>query len=177
MDAHIGRVVEHLKATGQYDNTLIFFGSDNGAEGALLEALPIFGLDFEKSLKRFFDNSLSNIGRANSFCSIGASWAQAATAPNAMYKAWSTEGGIRCPAVLRFPWSHLGKSGAVLPSFNTVMDILPTCLQLAGIQHPAPNFQGRKVLSPRGRSLCDWLSGRADLAHDADEIHGWERAP
>lgn len=38
MDANIGRVMEHLKSTGQYDNTLILFMSDNGAEGAAIEA-------------------------------------------------------------------------------------------------------------------------------------------
>lgn len=34
MDNNIGKVVEHLKSTGEYDNTFICFMSDNGAEGA-----------------------------------------------------------------------------------------------------------------------------------------------
>ena len=34
MDSAIGRVIDHLKQTGDYDNTMIVFMSDNGAEGA-----------------------------------------------------------------------------------------------------------------------------------------------
>lgn len=34
MDVNVGRIVEHLKKTGEYDNTFIVFMSDNGAEGA-----------------------------------------------------------------------------------------------------------------------------------------------
>ena len=86
MDAEIGRVVAWLKESGQYDNTFIFFASDNGAEGTMMEALPILGEDFQANIRKYFDNSLDNIGRANSFTSIGPAWAQAATAPNRMYK-------------------------------------------------------------------------------------------
>ena len=35
MDKEIGRVVDHLEAAGELDNTFVFFSSDNGAEGAL----------------------------------------------------------------------------------------------------------------------------------------------
>lgn len=86
MDAEIGQVVAWLKESGQYDNTFIFFASDNGAEGTMMEALPILGEDFQANIKKYFDNSLDNIGHANSFTSIGPAWAQAATAPNRMYK-------------------------------------------------------------------------------------------
>lgn len=39
MDRAIGEVIEHLKKTGEYENTLIIFQSDNGAEGAALGEL------------------------------------------------------------------------------------------------------------------------------------------
>lgn len=86
MDAEVGRVVARLKESGQYDNTFVFFASDNGAEGTMMEALPILGEDFQANIRKYYDNSLDNIGRANSFTSIGPAWAQAATAPNRMYK-------------------------------------------------------------------------------------------
>jgi arylsulfatase A-like enzyme len=41
LDWNIGRVVAYLKVIGDYDNTLIVFMSDNGAEGASYEAQPI----------------------------------------------------------------------------------------------------------------------------------------
>lgn len=66
MDQELGRVIQRLKEIGEYDNTFIFFASDNGAEGALLEAIPLFGEVLQDSLSTHYDNSLANIGRANS---------------------------------------------------------------------------------------------------------------
>lgn len=34
IDLNVGKVVDYLKKTGEYDNTFIVFMSDNGAEGA-----------------------------------------------------------------------------------------------------------------------------------------------
>ncbi|BGO89497.1 hypothetical protein NBRC10512_003957 [Rhodotorula toruloides] len=171
MDAEIGRVVSWLKETGTYESTFIFFCSDNGAEGAMLEALPVLGEEFQKTIERFFDNSLDNIGRYNSFTSIGPAWAQAATAPNRMYKAWITEGGIRCPALLRYPNF---RNGEISHEFCTIMDVLPTILEMADIPHPAPEYRGRKVLQPRGRSWVKYLTNKAEYVHDDNAVHGWE---
>lgn len=41
LDANIGRVIDHLESTGELENTFVLFMSDNGAEGAALEALPV----------------------------------------------------------------------------------------------------------------------------------------
>ena len=48
MDQNIARVVNYLEQLGELDNTFVVFMSDNGAEGALLEANPLFGSDLEK---------------------------------------------------------------------------------------------------------------------------------
>ena len=67
MDQNIGRVIKHLKQTDQYDNTIIIILSDNGAEGAQLEALPVFGPDIETVIAKYYDNSLDNVGKGNSY--------------------------------------------------------------------------------------------------------------
>ena len=59
MDRNIGRVIDYLKQTGEYDNTFILFMSDNGAEGSILEAIPILS---SNPPVKFFDNSLENMG-------------------------------------------------------------------------------------------------------------------
>lgn len=41
VDENVGRVVDHLKSTGELDDTFILFMSDNGAEGVALEAIPV----------------------------------------------------------------------------------------------------------------------------------------
>ena len=34
IDVNVGKVLDYLRATGEYDNTMVVFMSDNGAEGA-----------------------------------------------------------------------------------------------------------------------------------------------
>ncbi|WWC69062.1 uncharacterized protein I206_102998 [Kwoniella pini CBS 10737] len=176
MDKEIGRVVKLLEDSGELDNTFIFFSSDNGAEGALLEAIPVMGDMIQKTVERFFDNSIENIGRGNSWTYLGPHWAQAATAPSKMYKAWATEGGIRCPSIIHYPrlGGLLDRSDAITHEFTTIMDILPTVLDLAGHQHPGGEFRGRKVHRPRGKSWVSWLAGREKEVHDENAVHGWE---
>ncbi len=70
IDQNVGRVVGHLKRTGQYDNTLVIFLSDNGAEGAIVEAMPIMGPVFAKLISDHCDNSLDNLGRPGSYASV-----------------------------------------------------------------------------------------------------------
>lgn len=87
MDEQIGRVFSYLEETGELDDTFgsfllssrlvrrsddfalssVFFSSDNGAEGALLEAMPLMGDHLQKVIARHYDNSLENLGNGNSF--------------------------------------------------------------------------------------------------------------
>lgn len=76
MDWNIGRVIEYLKARGEYDNTLVLFMSDNGAEGASYEAMPLVGGRIMAHVDKYYDNSLDNIGRGNSFVWYGCRWAR-----------------------------------------------------------------------------------------------------
>jgi arylsulfatase A-like enzyme len=172
MDANIGRVVDFLQRAGELEDTFVLFMSDNGAEGALLEALPVMGANIAEVIREHYDNSFDNIGRANSFTWYGPHWAQAGTAPSRMYKAWITEGGIRCPCIIRYPALADGRS--ISHEFVTVMDILPTVLELAGAQHPGTTFRGRPVLLPRGRSWLPYLLGQTANVHDKKLVTGWE---
>ncbi|KAK8213764.1 alkaline-phosphatase-like protein [Phyllosticta capitalensis] len=182
IDAHLARVLAALEATDELDNTFVFFCSDNGAEGKLLESLPMMaGTPLVECIRRFYDNSLDNIGAADSFVWYGPRWAAAATAPSRGFKAWATEGGIRCPAIVRFPplvqppppdatpASAAGtpedsseqkrrRNHIVSHDFTTVMDMLPTLLDLAQIAHPHPSrFRGRDIVAPRGVSWVPYL--------------------
>lgn len=91
---------------------------------------------------------------------------------------WSTEGGIRCPCLVRYPpLTANPEASTISHSFTTVMDVLPTVLDLAGVQHPGSEFRGRDVVRPRGKSWVDHLTSPEKHAHVHDErnhIHGWE---
>ncbi|KAH8882257.1 arylsulfatase [Thozetella sp. PMI_491] len=179
IDDGVGKVVDYLESTGELDNTFILFMSDNGAEGVMLEALPVMGDETTMAdiIHEFYDNSLDNIGDKTSFAWYGPRWASAATAPSRGWKAWPTEGGIRCPCIVRYP-AFKAQPEAVTHKFTTVMDILPTVLELAGVEHPGETFHGREIVPVRGKSWVPHLSS-ADLAstsvHDENEhVHGWE---
>ncbi|KAI0475071.1 alkaline-phosphatase-like protein [Xylariaceae sp. FL0804] len=196
MDWNIGRVLEHLKRSGEYDDTFVLFMSDNGAEGASYEALPIVGPDIMAHVHKYYDNSLDNIGRADSFVWYGCRWAQAATAPSRLYKMHSTEGGCRVPLVVRTPKTAGGgdnnnndpasssssrPEGAMTHAFCTVMDVVPTILEMAGVTHPTASsssssspphlYRGRAVAPLLGRSMATFLSSRGGAGAGAATIH------
>lgn len=172
IDQNVGRVVSHLKRTGQYENTLVIFLSDNGAEGAIVEAMPIMGPVFAKLIADHCDNSLDNIGRPGSYAWYGPRWAQAATAPSRLVKTFTTEGGIRVPAIIRAPGGK--RAGEISGVFGTVRDVTPTLLELAGIAHPGTNYRGRVIAEPTGRSFAAWLDGHVDAIHPEGTTTGWE---
>lgn len=177
IDQNLARVVDYLEETGELDNTFILFMSDNGAEGKLLEALPVSrGMPLSKIVEEYYDNSMENIGNADSFVWYGPQWACAATAPSKGFKIMVTEGGIRCPCIVRYP-GFAASSGKVTHDFTTVMDILPTILEMAGVPHPGTSFRGREVVLPRGRSWKAWLeNGAQSTVHEngAQDVMGWE---
>jgi len=172
MDWNIGRVIDHLAQSGDLDNTFILFMSDNGAAGELLEAMPFFGPNLREFIAQHYDNSLDNIGRANSYVWYGPRWAQAATAPSRLYKGFTAQGGIHVCAFIRYP--PLARQGEIGEALTTVMDVAPTVLDLAGTAHPGTHYRGRNVALLRGRSLLPYLERRSDAAHDPEEAIGWE---
>lgn len=155
MDLNIGKVLDEREAQGELDNTFIMFLSHNGAEGAAYEAYPMIRGPLLEHLDEYYDNSLDNIGAANSFVWYGPRWAQASTAPSRLYKAYPTEGGVRVPCVIRYPGF---KPGQTVEDFATVMDIAPTMLEMAGLTHPAPDWKGREVVLMRGASMSSWAN-------------------
>lgn len=181
MDWNIGRVVDYLQKTGEYDNTFIVFMSDNGAEGASYEATPLVGGSIMEHVDKYYNNSLENIGRGNSFVWYGCRWAQAATAPSRLYKMHSTEGGCRVPLVVKPPTSLIPsegsrRSGIITDAFCTVMDIVPTFLELAKLSHPS-TYRGREIAPLRGKSWTRFLShinsaGESKSTDSSTGIHG-----
>ena len=63
MDWNIGRVIDYLADTGELDDTVVIFLSDNGAEGAIVEAMPLRGAQIVAQIEKYCDNSLDNLGR------------------------------------------------------------------------------------------------------------------
>ena len=168
LDHYLGTVFDTLKRRGEFDNTFIFFMSDNGPEGAHLE----IGWDaLGEWVAECCDNSFENMGQADSYLWYGPNWARAGAAPFRMYKAFTTEGGIRVPAIVHYPKTV--PAGTIYRGMATVMDVLPTILELAEIEHPQ-TYQGREVLPLRGASMLPVLTGASASVHAEDYVMGWE---
>lgn len=169
LDRNVGRVVAYLKQAGLYDNTIILFLSDNGAEGMDVAsgALPRL-----QAVAAAADNSPGNLGAATSYASYGPGWAQAATAPSWLFKAYTSEGGTHVPAFFSSP--RLTPPSGIGTAFGTVQDIVPTFLELAGLPPATPTFGGRRVAAVRGTSWAAYLRGESAQVHQPDETTGWE---
>jgi arylsulfatase len=169
LDQNVGRVIDALKASGEYENTVILFLADNGAEGMdLVHARnPRFRARAAQA-----DNSYGNLGRTSSYVSYGPGWAQAATTPSWLYKAFATEGGTRTTAFLSGP--VVRKPGTVAHDYLNVMDVAPTLLDLAAVAQPRGRFAGRTVQPILGTSWAPWLTGKTKTVHPASEAIGTE---
>ena len=169
LDANVGRVIKHLKDKGVYENTVIVFLADNGAEGNYIGSI----LKTQKWVDENFDNSLNNIGRKNSYAFTGPSWAQVSSLPFKWYKGFSTEGGVRCPSIISYgKWK--GNVGKINNQILTIKDFAPTFLELAKIKHPGTEYKGRKIFQLDGTSMIEWLENKEELVHDIKKAHCWE---
>ena len=172
MDTNIGRLVSYLKSTGQFENTLIFFMSDNGAEADSEAANPNFASYVKKT--NYFDNAYDNLGKPSSWAFIREGWAQASMAPFRLYKGFLTEGGARVASFVHHP--ELAASGAIDDQYLTVMDVMPTFLELADFEFDAGRVRGREVLPMDGKSFLPALQSSQRIHGPqeviASELHG-----
>ncbi len=176
LDDQVGRVFDYLKEIGEYDNTVVIFISDNGAEGNDLLAM-VAGqagtMGFLHAARNFPQMGHNYLGRKGTFAEVGPAWAQVSSTPFRFYKGILTEGGVRSPLIVSGPGVKGGgelNKNAVLH----VMDIAPTLLELAGIEQPGPTYQGREVATMQGKSWVDMLSGTTQSPRGESDWLGWE---
>ncbi|WOJ97728.1 arylsulfatase [Congregibacter brevis] len=166
LDDNIGRLIDHLKAVDAYDNTLIVFMSDNGAD-----ARPPSGMGMESEfIASKYDNSIENMGTSTSFVSYGSAWAEVGSVPFRLHKGMTTEGGVRVPAIVRLPGGS--SSGAIKRGFSSVLDLLPTFLDVANAPDPRDQAVHESRFVPVGASLIDYLQGHVDSVH-SNEPYGF----
>lgn len=168
VDIYVGEVIDYLKSIDEFDNTFILFMSDNGAEGHPVDqSIGAIG----NWVRACCDNSYDNMGKRDSFLWYGPNWARASVGPWRMFKGFTSDGGIRAPAFVHYPGLS---AGTVNDALLTVMDVMPTLLELADAEHPGSPYKGRDVVPMKGESMLPMLRGEADFTHAADHVFGWE---
>ena len=170
LDVSVGRLIDYLEESGELDNTIVMFSSDHGGSSSSA------GLDESRVDPRSVanrDNRLENFGRRGSFIDHGPGFAEAATAPLKGGKGGLYEGGLRAAAFVHYPAAIEG--GEVNHSFMTIMDVLPTFLEIAGTEHPGagPYRDGREINDIVGRSAWPHVTGQASTIHLPTDSAGW----
>ena len=158
MDFHTGRLIQHLKNTGHYENTIFIFASDNGSEGsgAGVESAPANNLML--SLMDYNDD-YETLGLKGSYGTIGPNFASAAASPLGYYKFYVGEGGLRVPLIIAGEPLNLSDPNSIIDAFSYATDIVPTILQLTGVPQPNGRYNGREVEPIIGRTMVPLLQG------------------
>ena len=171
VDVHTGRLIDFMTSRGLLDNTIIFFMSDNGAEGHDLD--ETWGMDafpeIRKTIDATHDFSYENIGRVASYTLLGPNWANAGAPSFKLHKGFPTEGGTHVAAFVRYPERI---KPAISNDFVFIKDVAPTILELAGIEHPGDEYEGRPVEQMSGTSFVSLLEGKE--RKESDRVTGIE---
>lgn len=167
MDFHLGRVMSYLGDTGQLENTLIIFMSDNGADGSDRSKLP--GND--KWLPEAWDLSFENMGKKGSYVYPGAAWARASVGPYSMYKEFLSQGGIKSPLIVSLPSES--NPGTIVKEFVSVKDIVPTILEFTGTPQPGNEYEGQSIAPIEGSSLMALIAD-GEPREAQEKLMGWE---
>jgi arylsulfatase A-like enzyme len=162
MDEQIGRVISYLDQTGELDDTLIIFTSDNGATPGWEP--PVF-VDYGTGGP---DNSIGNLGLPGSYMTPGNGWAWVSGAPFNGYKEGPLEGGHSVPAIAFMPGRI--PAGANSDAFLNVRDLLPTFLDVAGSELPSVSPSGQPTVALDGRSALPLLLGETDVSPYAGDV-------
>jgi arylsulfatase len=161
-------VFDYLKKEELYDNTMIIFMNDNGANGAMATSYP--GNADGKYLNTF-SNTLDNRGLQNSYIETGPGWAQASSSPFRFFKSFTTEGGIKAPLIIKMP-GQMENAGQWNSSLIHITDFMPTLLELTGVTYPQ-KYRDNDIHPYIGKSFLPVLNGDSASVHSNDGM-GWE---
>ncbi len=129
VDAQIGRVINELEKTGQRENTIIIFSSDNGHSEENNKGISVEDHTSGYPKGHYY---LANGGGGYTGKWIG-------------HKGEFLEGGVRVPAIISYPKAL--PQGEVRDQTITVMDWLPTLIDLIDLPNPTVPLDGRSMMS------------------------------
>ena len=162
VDQGVGRIIQKLKETGEYDNTIIIFSSDNGASS---ENYGIGEFDRHDRTRdgQMVTHDSRTPGDQLSYNYLGNGWAGAINTPFRYWKAESFHGGIAAPTIVHWPAGMKSGKGSIVNEPCHFIDIMPTCIALAGAEYPSTyNGHSIKPLAAEGRSLLPLISGEGE---------------
>jgi arylsulfatase A-like enzyme len=140
LDQDIGKVVEKLKETGRWKNTLVLFVSDNGASAEVV----------------YIEDDYGETGTMTRWSSLEGRWANVSNTPFRYYKNYSFEGGINTPLIARWPGKIQPGSFSRFPGH--FIDIMATLVDVTGAPYPR-EYNGEEIFPMEGESLLPAFNG------------------
>jgi arylsulfatase A-like enzyme len=178
-DAEIGRLLDFLEETGELENTIVVFVSDNGASG---EGGPNGSVNENKFFNGIPDTIeenlqyLDELGSPATYNHYPVGWAWAFNTPFKMWKRYNFEGGVADPLIVSWP-KGIAASGELRHQFLHATDVAPTIYDCLGVELPAvvkgytqiplegvsfrSTFESDDVLTPKETGFFSMLGSRA----------------
>jgi len=151
MDREIGRVLDQLKAMKAFDDTLVFFASDNGASAEIM-------------VRGDGHDPQAAAGSGATFLCLGPGFSSASNTPFRRHKTWVHEGGISTPLIAHWP-RGIAARGELRHTPGHFIDITPTLVEVAGGRMP-DSWNGQPVPPVPGRSLVSVFAADGPPLHD-----------
>jgi arylsulfatase len=165
VDQGVGKIIEVLKQTGQLDNTVIFFLSDNGASPEIMYEPGYDRSSQTRDGRKIRYRGIFDPGSETTYTCIGAPWASASNTPFRYWKKESFEGGCHTPLIIHWPKGLRTKPGSITTQVGHVIDIMPTCLELAGAKYP-DSYNGHTLTPLDGKTLIPILKNKEREGHE-----------
>lgn len=152
MDQNIGRLIKTLETTGELNNTLIFFLTDNGACAE--------GGEFGGGKKELLGTEKGYL------LSYGQSWANVSATPFKKYKHWVHEGGIGTPLIVHWP-EIMSETirGRFTSQYGFLPDIMATIVDVTKADYPK-QYKGHNISPLQGNTMLPLLLGKETAIHN-----------
>ncbi|MEM7784330.1 MAG: arylsulfatase [Planctomycetota bacterium] len=151
MDREIGRFLQQLKEMGEFENTLIFFASDNGASAEIM-------------VRHGGHDPSAAMGSEASYLCLGPGFSSACNTPFRRHKTWVHEGGCATPLIVHWP-QGIRSRGELRTTPGHVIDIVPTILDVVGIEKPK-QWEGETMPPAPGKSLVPAFESDQTIPRD-----------
>lgn len=171
VDKSVGRLVQHLKDTGQYENTVFLLYSDNGGESSNVSMLPgpqrtyIMSKYKTPESPDFDPNNYQNMGDSSWVVSPNPEWAMLMNTPFNRHKVNLFDGGYHVPALIHYPQAKV--KGVKYYCMQSVMDFAPTMLDMAQVPYPT-TWNGKPLAPLQGESMSGLFNG--NFSCNADRV-------
>ena len=160
MDREIGRVLDQVRKMEAFENTVIFFVSDNGASA-------------EQIIRGDMNDPSAAPGSAKSYLCLGPGWSSSSNTPFRLHKSWVHEGGISSPLIVHWP-AGLKARNELRHDPCHFVDVVPTVLDLAGGADVSATWKGETAPPLPGMSLAPAFARDGAVTHEFIYFHHLE---